>query len=278
MSSCISCKSKTSSERCPNRSIIGLSFCGKHVRSPTKRIWHVENKVDCSATIIQKCWRGYTVRYRLRLAGTGVLRRSLCHNDEDVVTFESKDKQHPFDYFSFEEDGKVWWFDILSIIGCLNSNLIPTNPYTRQALNMDTRNRLRQIYKYRLHNRLPIAHSPASKKSYNELIETQWMKITQILHENGFDDANPNHFLSLDNRNMFILLDYIYRDMTALAMEHPSSSKRYRWASAIKRERDIFHMNQYANLQTSTLILSLLNAMNEPYPFCFILMSALFRV
>lgn len=278
MDICISCKNKTSSERCPNKPILGLSFCGKHVRCPTKRLWYVENDLDSKATIIQKCWKGYTIRYRLTLAGKGVLKRQLCHNDEDVVTFESKNKQHPFDYFSFEEDGKLWWFDILSILGCLNSNLMPTNPYTRQALSIETRQRLRELYKYRLHNRLPIAHTPIPKKSYNELIETQWMKITQILHENGFEDANPNHFLSMNNRTLFILLDYIYRDMSALAMEHPSSSKRHRWASAIKRERDTYHMNQHANLQISTLVLSLLNAMNEPYHFCFILMSALFRV
>lgn len=278
MSLCVSCKNQTSIERCPNRSITGLAFCGKHVRSPHKRIWHIVNNLDEKASLIQKVWRGYTVRFRLKLAGPGVLTRSVCHNDEDIVTFESKEKQDPFEYFGFEEDGKVWWFDILSIIGCLNANLHPTNPYTRQALSQDTRRRLRMIYKYRIHNRLPLVHQPATKRNYDELIEHQWMKVVQIIHENGFEDIHPNHFMALGKTQLFILLNYLVNDMTALATEHPITSRRYRWLSAIKRERDMFNANPHARIQVPTLLTSLLNSMNEEYHMCFILMSALYRV
>ena len=278
MSLCISCKNQKSTERCENRAILGLTFCGKHVRSSTKRLWHVVNELDVKASIIQKVWRGYTVRFRLKLAGPGVLKRSLCHNDEDIVSFESKEKQHPFEFFSFEEEGKVWWFDVLSILGCLNSNLHPTNPYTRQPLTNDTRRRLRAIYKYRVHNRLPIVHQPATKKNYEELVEHQWMKIVQVIHENGFEDIHPNHFMALGKTQLLILLNYMVNDMMALAMEHPKTSRRYRWLAAIKRERDVFNTNPYSRIQVPTLIISLLNSMSEEYHMCFILMSALYRV
>lgn len=278
MSICISCKNQTSAERCPSRAIIGLTFCGKHVRSPIKRLWHVVNGLDIKATLIQKVWRGYTVRFRLKLAGPGVLKRSLCHNEEDVVSFEPRERQHPFEFFSFEEDGRIWWFDILSIIGCLNSNLRPMNPYTRQPLSIDTRRRLRAVYKYRVHNRLPIVHQPHTKRSYEELLEHQWMKIVQIVHENGFEDVHPNHFMSLNKSQLLILLNYIVNDMTALATEHPITSRRYRWLSAIKRERDMFNANPHGRVQVPTLLVSLLNSMNDEYNFCFILMSALYRV
>ena len=278
MSVCISCKNQKSKERCENRAINGLTFCGKHVRSPVKRLWHVVNELDVKASLIQKVWRGYTVRFRLKLAGPGVLKRALCHNDEDIVSFESKEKQHPFDFFSFEEDGRVWWFDVLSMLGCLNSNLHPTNPYTRQSLSIDTRRRLRAIYKYRIHNRLPIVHQPSVKRNYEELIEHQWMKIVQVVHENGFEDVHPNHFMALGKTQLFILLNYMVNDMSALAMEHPKTSRRYRWLAAIKRERDMFNMNPHGRIQVPTLIISLLNSMNEEYHLCFILMSALYRL
>jgi len=278
MSSCVACKSQTSNERCPNRVITGISFCGKHVRAPNKKLWHVVNDTDAKIILIQKVWRAYSVRFRLKLAGPGVLKRALCHNDEDVVTFESKDKQHPFDFFSFEEDGKVWWFDVLSIIGCLNSALRPTNPYTRQPLSQDTRRRLRAVYKYRIHNRLLVSHQPAVKKNYEELIDHHWMKVVQIIHENGFEDIHPNNFISLDKPQVFIFLNYLVNDMTALAMEHPASSRRYRWLSAIKRERDMFNANPHSQIQIPALILSLLNSMGDEFHFCFILMSALYRV
>lgn len=278
MSTCISCKSKDSNDRCPNRVILGLQFCGKHVRAPVKRLWHVENDLDRRATSIQKVWRGYNVRYRLSLAGPGVLRRSLCHNDEDVVTFESKISQHPFEYFAFEEDGKVWWFDILSILGCLNSSLLPTNPYTRQPLSTDIRIRLRANYKYRIHNRLPLCHQPMAKRNMEELMELQWMKVCQVMHENGFEDVHPNHFMSLDNNQLLILLNYLERDVASLAMDHPLTSKRYRWAAAIKRECLNFEQIAHGKYRVPSLLNSLFNSMNDPYPFCFILMSALYRV
>ena len=278
MTSCVSCKNRDSLERCPNKAITGLTFCGKHVRAPTKRVWYIENSLDVKVSRIQACWRGYIIRTRLKLAGPGVLQRSICHNDEDVVSFEHKSKQNPFEYFAFEEDGKIWWFDILSILGCLNSNLVPTNPYTRRNLSIDTRRRLREIYKYRIHNRLPIAHSPMQKKSYNELIEIQWMKISQVLEENGFEGVHPNHFLSLTKTKLFAFLNFLLQDMAALAMEHPKSSRRYRWLAAIKRERDMFMNNPHAAIQLPTLIFSLTNAMHNPYPLCFSVMSALYRV
>jgi hypothetical protein len=278
MSLCVSCKNQTSTERCPNRAITGLTFCGKHVRAPHKRIWHVVNNLDTKANLIQKIWRGYTVRFRLKIAGPGVLKRSLGHNDEDVVTFESKEKQDPFEYFAFEEDGKVWWFDILSIMGCLNANLHPTNPYTRQPLSQDTRRRLRAVYKYRIHNRLPTIHQPIARRNTEELIEHQWMKVVQIIHENGFEDIHPNNFMALGKTQLFVLLNYLVNDMTALATEHPISSRRYRWLAAIKRERDNFNINPYGRMQVPALILSLLNSMGDEFHFCFILMSALYRL
>jgi len=248
------------------------------VRAPVKRLWHVENDLDVRATVIQKVWRGYNVRYRLALAGPGVLRRSLCHNDEDVVTFESKTDQNPFDYFAFEEDGKVWWFDILSILGCLNSSLVPTNPYTRQPLSVDTRIRLRANYKYRIHNRLPLCHQPMAQRNMEELMELQWMKVCQVMHENGFEDVHPNHFMSLDNNQLVVLLNYLERDTNSLAMDHPKTSKRHRWAAAIKRECLNFNQIPHGKYRVPSLLTSLFNSMNDPYPFCFVLMSALYRV
>ena len=98
----MSCKSNTSNERCQSLRIKGLTLCGRHVKSKSVRLWNVVNNLDSKVTLISKAWRGYAVRIRLRRAGPGVLKRSLCHNDEELVTMDSKDKYHPFDFFSFE--------------------------------------------------------------------------------------------------------------------------------------------------------------------------------
>ena len=106
---CNSCKNKNSTERCGSPALKNLQFCGKHVKSKTPRLWSVVNSAGDSAVKIQKVWRGWIVRYLHDLSGPGVLKRSLCHNEDDVITAE--DKVHPSNYFAFHEDGKVFWFD-----------------------------------------------------------------------------------------------------------------------------------------------------------------------
>lgn len=278
MNQCISCKNKDSYDRCPTASISGLAFCGRHVKSKTVRIWHTVNKVDSKVIKISKLWRGHAVRRLLKLAGLGVLNRSVCHNEEELVSFESKNRVHPFEYFSFEEGGKIWWFDIRSIISCLNSALVPVNPYTRMPLSIDTRRRIREIYVYRLNYRKPIYHNAPPSRSHQELLEFQWMRICQILAENGFEDVNPNLFLAISRAQLYTLIVFIMRDMKALAMEHPKSSKRHRYYAILKREQDQFYTFQAPFLHVGNLLLMLLNDSVEPYNVCFILMSALHRL
>jgi hypothetical protein len=277
MNTCLACKNKTSTDRCHAPCISGLAFCGRHVRSKTPRLWTVINRVDEKVTRIQSMWRGFAVRTRLSLAGPGVLKRGVCHNQEELVMLDDKSSVHPFNYFSFEEGGKVWWFDIRSIIGCLNSALVPLNPYTRQPLSMDVRMRLRTIYKYRIRHRLQTTH-PASVKPIPELLEFQWLRLSQILVENGFEDARPALFNKLNKSQLYILLSYISRDMRELATEHPKTSMRYRYARSLKRECDLFYSFSNPRLQFATVMVNILHHSVDTYPICFIIMSALFRL
>ena len=116
MSKCICYKNKTSEERCTYNAINGLLVCKRHATAKTRRLWVDSSKQAISAIKIQTIWRAYVIRKWLRLSGPGVLHRTDCHNDEDIVTFVEKDKQHPLEYFSFYENGKLWWFDIQTIL------------------------------------------------------------------------------------------------------------------------------------------------------------------
>lgn len=278
MNQCIACKNKDSYERCQSTSITGLAFCGRHVKSKSVRNWYVENCVDDKVTRISKIWRGYSVRRLLKLAGPGVLNRKLCHNDEELVLLESKHALYPLDYFAFEESGKVWWFDIRSIIACLNASLVPMNPYTRVPLTIETRQRVRELYRYRLQYRKPMYHNEPIVKSQLELLEFQWMRICQILAENGFEDVHPNRFLTLSRKQLCVLLVFIMRDIQALSLEHPRSSKRYRYHAIMQRECEQFYTFKAPFLQFANLYLMLLNDSVEPYILCFLMMSALHRL
>jgi len=279
MNTCFSCKNKTSNDRCTSKSIKGLTLCGRHVKSKSPRLWTLVNNVDAKATLLSRIWRGHAVRLRLRTAGPGVLKRSICHNDDELVSMDSKLTHPPFDFFSFLEGDKIWWFDIRSILACLNSSMNPTNPYTRQPLSIDTRRRLRSVFTYRLRNQLPTLVAPV-QRSLLDLVDLYWLRTCQVLHENGFEDVNPRLFSRMTKAQCLIFINYIMNDMLALASEHPKSSTRYRYAAILRRERDVISAASYrtVQMQVSSLVATILHDVVDPYPVCFVVMSALHRL
>jgi hypothetical protein len=89
----------------------GHTLCGTHARAKNVTLWAEAHKGNTSGLRkAQGLIRGWLVRRRLRYAGPGVLCRKNLANDEDLETCEESSKEHPFDYFAFEENGKVWWF------------------------------------------------------------------------------------------------------------------------------------------------------------------------
>jgi hypothetical protein len=269
MNTCLACKNKTSIERCKLAPITGLAFCGVHARSKKPRIWSVVNDVDKYAVRISKVWRGYRIRRLLKLAGPGVLKRSACHNEEELVLLEDARSVHPLNYFAFEEGGKVWWFDVRSMIGCLNSGLIPTNPYTRQPLGIDTRFRLRMLYKYRINNRLPTVHEAAPRRSINDLIQYQWMRVCQILHENGFEDLHPNTFVSIPSpMTLYYFLILMREELSEIAKTHLKCSRYRRFASIMRREMETFGLVSSPYIQVATSLIIILNDVGDVFPVC----------
>lgn len=277
MLKCVACRNKKSNDRCDSRAIVGLAFCGQHAKSKNVRVWYEVNHIDDKVTLISKIWRGYAVRNRIKLAGPGVLKRGICHNEEELVLAEPKETVHPFDYFAFEEDGKVWWFDIRSIMSICRTSLIPANPYTRQPLSQEARHRARRIYKYRINNKLPLYHHPFPKMSVMQLIEHQWMKVCQNMHECGFDDITPNAILSLNQTQIFTILCLMIDDLIAIKYTHtnPLKSRYYKYLQILRNDRHNFFSRDYPDLHFAGSIISILNDMTDSFPICFSFASAL---
>jgi hypothetical protein len=111
---CVSCRTRKTLSRCKRKAIKGLQYCGTHARAKTKRIWTILNGCDAKALKIQKVWRGFAIRNRLSKLGPGVMKRSLCHNDEELVTLEPINKLNPFLYFALFFLGT--WVDFIKLI------------------------------------------------------------------------------------------------------------------------------------------------------------------
>lgn len=256
-------------------------MCGKHAKVKNPRLWKDVNNFHDKAVLIQKIWRGYSVRNWLSLCGPGVLNRSVCHNEEELFTFDDKKSVYPLDYFSFSEAGKVYWFDIRSIVQNSADKVVPVNPYTREPLDMSTRHRLRKLMILRDYRDIKSTHDSEETKNTDDLIRNAWIMICQIIEENGFPDMSPMHFLALNKSQLYTLINLIYRDMVAWVAEHTtphSRRKRYlNWIRRLARESFRLHINTLSYM-TAKCLTAILIDYPEQYSLSFIIMSALHRV
>jgi hypothetical protein len=279
---CASCKNKTSLEQCPSQAIKGLLFCGKHAKTKVKRLWADVNNGKKHAILLQKVWRGYFIRKRLKLAGEGVLIRKDCHNTEELVTLDDKTKVHPLDYFSFREADKLWWFDVRSLYQILKKSTKPDNPYTRQPLSIDTRRRLREVCRMRKKLGLQNYHDAPAPEAFGDLVNEKWLTVCQIIEENGFFDMNHLLFASLNRSQLYVMLNLIQQDLASFACEHPIGSRRYQYVAWLRTclsnfEKGRTHRTQ-ASWASSKALLSILYDCPENYTVCFIIISAICRL
>jgi len=162
----------------------------------TKRRWYTVNNLIPNIITIQKNWRRYMIQNRLKLAGAGVLKRSVCHNSEEMITLADKTSVSPLCYFSFEESNKIFWFDIRSLARYWSSNMDIVNPYTRQPIPMHVRSRFRKLCKL---NHIRIA-------------ENKWIQVCQRLQDATLQHMNPELLQTMNRTQLFILMRTIYDD------------------------------------------------------------------
>ena len=214
MPQCESISNKTSTTRCTSNAMKGHSFCGRHARAKKPRLWSEVHQTKLKGLVhFQAVYRGWKVRRVLQWAGPGVLSRSHCVNDEDLCTFESKDRQFPFDYFGIEEAGKIWWFDFATVWEWTIRSVAPTNPYTKVPFEYKDLARLRKLHLYRRRNHLNV---PASSKDLTENIVHRWTLVAHTFRTFGFDDVHPSQFANLTDANVRSMFRMFIRDLEAM--------------------------------------------------------------
>lgn len=286
---CLSCKNRNTTERCDKNALRGCIFCGTHMRMKTPRHWIVMNpQIRKSLIRAQAIWRGYWVRYKLKLAGEGALKRSICHNDDELVTMESKTDISPFDYFSITQDGKVWWFDVKTMLDWSTKNLVVTNPFTRLPLSaMDTR-RLRDIRFYRNRLREPITHIQHEElPTLMERLNVRWLRVTQVIHECGFGemDIHPEHFLGMSWGNMRLFVGHMVQQTRFWMYErtdgkdpyaiHSRRAKCHIWLRSIRNSFHCYSDVVVLSYDISRVLLGCIQMLKDPLDFVFFILSAL---
>jgi len=261
MNRCAAVRKKGAKDQCTASAMKGVALCGRHARTRAPVLWASLHK-SSPIVRVQALVRGWLLRKRLDLAGPGVLRRKDVNNEEDLFTCETKDRQHPMQYFSFEEAGKVWWFDAGSLWGWMSRSVEPVNPYTKTPIPSEARRRFRAIQRR--------ARFSIGVDGPEEMIAYRWNSIVQVFRDNGFLDVHPQQFANFtvsDYRTMFVFLE---RDLQIVLPERDM----YR-AQLIRMCR----RGQKANgtLFPILLLLKMLLIPRDPYVLVFSVLSAFYR-
>lgn len=269
MPQCASVRNKNSTDQCASQSMMGHAFCGRHARAKFPRIWADVNRTKITRFAkVQAVYRGWRVRRRIAWAGPGALKRKDCVNDEDLMTMESKDRQHPFEYFGIEEAGKVWWFDFGTAWEWTIRSVTPINPYTKVPFDHADLARLRKMHLYRRRVRLPV---PPPTKDLTENVIRRWTVLTHIFRSFGFEDAHPEQFANLCHANMRTMFRILIADLE----EMPKPNQRF-LALCSRGATGAFTSNigyMISSLNLMTIALTDI----QSYDIVFLMVSALHR-
>lgn len=276
MRRCVAVRKRGSKEPCDLISLRGHTLCGRHARMRNPVLWA---DVNCSIAPpivrIQACARGWLVRKRLAYAGPGVLSRGTLANDEDIVTYAHRARVHPLTFVSFEENGKVWWFEFGSLWTWCMRNRDPVNPYTKVPLSSDTRKRLRVLWGYKRRNHEDL---PSESTVVDERLRFRLNILVQHFADYGFEGVSVESLIQLSKMEYVSLFNLFRRDVETLLSAHSPFRKRI----AILCDHRIQSANgipthQYT-LQSVNLILHILLLYRDPYILTFSVLSAFHRV
>lgn len=279
--SCLACKNKSSLDRCERKALSNLAYCGTHMKCKKINQWALRHPAVLKGVIrIQSRIRGVIARTPIRLAGKGVLKRSLCHNDEEIITMEEKTKVHPHDYFSIEEAGKVYWFDQRSMIQWSQKELEIRNPYTRTPLEKEDTRRLRHIWNFRQKNGMEMYHAgqrPAMTPS--ERRDNRWLRITQILREHGYEEIHHENFISMDIPSLAIFTNALTEDTRWSYFEsHDPNLYRYHmWLKNIRNAVYTYGSTTQLSADIAGIILTIMYDIQDLEDFAFLVYGAYYR-
>lgn len=275
MNRCASVRRKDSLDPCPCYALRGHTLCGRHAKMSTPVLWADVFRPTAPRLVrAQARIRGWLVRNRLALAGPGVLNRKDVTNDEDLVTCVSKDDIHPWSYFAFEENGKVWAFAFSTLWTWTRQSLDPTNPYTKVPLSQDTRRRLREMWAYQQRHTVGL---PVESLNPLDRLKQRWNVLAQMFRDNGFVDVHPENFLRFTGSEYHTMFALLQQDlMVVLHDKDPQREKIMRYCRRGLALNPPMPSGQYI-LQAAYVLMVILSIPKNPYSLVFSVLSAFYR-
>lgn len=277
---CLAVRKKGSDEQCKARALLGHTLCGRHAKCKHPVLWTEVNILKYKGLArIQARIRGWLVRRRLVLHGPGVLcRDSSLANEDELVSGEEKGRVHPFEYFAFYENGKVWWFSFESLWKWCSTNAVPVNPYTKVPITIEARRRLRALWAYRQRHKLPL---PPDTKLHEERMWNLWNIICQIFEDCAFESSGGFDRTSLSKLTpvQYSMLFRILRDDLRIGLPRGNeiAVKYIEWCNRRMKTITQYPPRTYC-LHCAYTIMYMMMRLKDPATIGFLILSALYRV
>lgn len=271
---CAAVRRKGSNEPCSVNALRGHTLCGRHARMRNPVLW-VDAAVASTPPVIkiQACVRGWLIRRRLSYAGLGVLHRNDLANDEDIITCAEKGKVHPMDFFSFEENGKTWWFEFGSLWTWSMRNIEPTNPYTKVPLSSETRKRLRTIWGYKRRHR---EETPQESTEIEDRMRHRANILVQHFEDYGFVGIQPSFILRCNRAEFITFFILLQRDIeTVIPASDPFRNRIS--GLCVSRTNPSYTSNTLYMLNCMSALLYIITLYRDPYAITFSILSAFYR-
>lgn len=312
---CAACRTNTSTDRCSRQRRVD-AFCNYHARLKKPRIWTLDLQYPGydarKLARIQARIRGWVVRLHNSWRGPGLLDRRIVSNEDELVSGDGKYEVPLESFFSFSElpldscgnstgtpakqqgltgQHAPYWFDVASLHKWTYGKLSPTNPYTRQPIPMEARERLRKVVGLLAKQGTRLNDQALS--AIPNLDDRAWALTVDLVcryHEMGLTDVRIAWFLELNNSDRFVVMQMLFRLWTSMPedvrrsfaprIQHTNMVlellSKHRWygfgfTEAAYKFSDTLHklldLPQSPNFQT-TLALLVLNQLSHFHASC----------
>jgi hypothetical protein len=127
-------------------------FCTRHTKNPVRFQEKLNKNItetnvigkEFSTRKIQKMWRQYIIRHRIRNQGLGAFFTNISENNTEIYTLESVDTIPHLYRWSYQDNKKhVWVFDIRSL-HTMQLQKSRENPYTREQFTEKAENHFKK--------------------------------------------------------------------------------------------------------------------------------------
>lgn len=192
-------------------------FCYRHYKNPKRfrsnsddMFDKISKKQEAALIKIKKFWKFWQGLIYSKRHGPAVFVRSLSQNSTEVTSMEDIEKVKTLYFFSYKDnEGKIWSFDIRSLVGILSHNTIIENPYTRAEFTVSSMKRLHACIDWLRKRKFMINYSNDVEITEEQLWNQKVLDVFLGMDKLGFN-TNLDWFFELKTNQHKLFFKEIY--------------------------------------------------------------------